>query len=453
MTPNKNAFRIMTTAIAAIIGFAIFSCTNTQKKDKSVSTIGAKKKSANDSFHVRPLSNIVFERTAQRVKQGEYLTNSILMCFTCHSPRNWNVPGAPPIEEKKGSGGTILQHDSANLIIAPNITPDKETGAGTWTDDMLARAIREGVGHDGRALNWQMQYFFYRNLSDEDLASVIVYLRSLPPVHHIVQPSKMADADRSYIEKNLRPLSKPVPAPDVSSPEKRGWYLVSLGECVGCHSAGTDYMPGIFGGGNLAHRFERAAFSANITTDISGVSYGEQSFITVMRTGKSSTLSPIMPWIAFKNMNDEDLKAIYAFLRTLPPANHYVNNREPFTHCAICGQMHGLGDLNKHIRPAGIKMNPRLFNEYTGTYLNKTGEGFGNTYIIFAKKNKLFGKTWDKGPEVELIPQSDLRFLAPGWPMPINFIKDENGYITKLKEETNYGTVYEKDDKSGASQK
>ena len=52
------------------------------------------------------------------------------------------------IAEKIGSGGTILIDDSTTLAIAPNITPDKETGAGTWTDDMLARAIREGVGHD-----------------------------------------------------------------------------------------------------------------------------------------------------------------------------------------------------------------------------------------------------------------------------------------------------------------
>ena len=298
-----------------------------------------------------------------------------------------------------------------------------------------------------------LQYFFYRNLSDEDLASVVVYLRSLPPVHQTVQPTKMADADRSFIEKNLKPLTKPVPEPDVSTPEKRGWYLVSLGECVGCHSVGTDYMPGIFGGGNLAHRFERAAFSANITTDISGVSYGEESFISVMRTGKSGILSPIMPWASFKNMTDGDLKAIYAYLRTLPPANHYVNNREPFTNCAICGQKHGLGDLNKRKSVVGIKINPGLLDQYSGTYLNKTGEGFGATYIIFKKRNKLFGKTWDKGPEVELIPQSELRFLVPGWPMPINFIKDEKGHITKLKEETSYGVLYEKDTKLVASQK
>ena len=68
--------------------------------------------------------------------------------------------------------------------MAPNLTPDPETGAGSWTDDQLARAMREGVGHDGRALFPIMPYQHYRNMSDEDLASVVVYLRSLPPVHN-----------------------------------------------------------------------------------------------------------------------------------------------------------------------------------------------------------------------------------------------------------------------------
>ena len=64
------------------------------------------------------------------------------------------------------------------LVFAPNITPDPETGAGNWTDDQLARAIREGVGHDGRALFPFMPYQDFRFYSDEDLASIIVYLRS-----------------------------------------------------------------------------------------------------------------------------------------------------------------------------------------------------------------------------------------------------------------------------------
>ena len=66
-------------------------------------------------------------------------------------------------------------------LVAPNLTPDPETGAGKWTDDMLARSIREGIGHDGRALFSLMPYHLFRHLPDEDVASIVVYLRSLPP--------------------------------------------------------------------------------------------------------------------------------------------------------------------------------------------------------------------------------------------------------------------------------
>src|SRR5262249_16587189 len=159
-------------------------------------------------------------------------------------------------------------------------------GAGSWTDDMFARAIREGTGHDGRALSWHMPYFIFKNLSDEDLASVIVYLRSIPPIHNIVKPTKMSKDDQTAIEHFLKPLLNPIPIPDFSNPVARGQYLVKIGECVGCHTMDAEYNPGLFGGGNPVHRFNRKAFSANITVDSSGISYGEQGFIFVLRTGK-----------------------------------------------------------------------------------------------------------------------------------------------------------------------
>ena len=65
--------------------------------------------------------------------------------------QDWSKPGAPPVAGKEGSGHVWSDQDMPWLI-APNITPDKETGAGNWSDDTLARAIREGIGHDGRAL-------------------------------------------------------------------------------------------------------------------------------------------------------------------------------------------------------------------------------------------------------------------------------------------------------------
>ena len=92
-------------------------------------------------------------RTPERVERGRYLSEGLLQCFVCHSERDWKKPGAPPIPAMKGAGTC-----GAAGLTAPNLTPDNETGTGTWTDDMLIRAIREGISHDGRVLHRQMWY-------------------------------------------------------------------------------------------------------------------------------------------------------------------------------------------------------------------------------------------------------------------------------------------------------
>lgn len=394
-----------------------------------------------DSFKVRPLSDVALERTPERMNRGKYLAEGILMCFTCHSPRDMNSADLALIESKKGGGGTLVYKDSTTTVIAPNISSDKETGAGTWTDDMIGRAIREGVGHDGRVLSWQMPYNIFRNLSDEDLASVVVYIKSLPPVRNVVAPTKISAEERSWTEKSMRPILEPIPEPDVSDAVKRGSYLVKIGECIGCHTAHSEYNPGIFGGGNFVHRYGKTAFSANITSDSSGITYGAEGFKFVMRTGKGSTLSPAMPWIAFKNMNDQDLEAIYAYLRSLPPSKHFVNNQEPAKVCAICGEKHGGGERNKREKPKGIAVNPDGYARYVGTYRESEQ---GTTYIILVKGKKLLAKGWDEGPEHELIPQSELSFIGEGLPLPLSFVKDKNGEITQITEATDWGRMFKK---------
>ena len=86
-------------------------------------------------------------------------------------------------------------------------------------------------------------------------------------------------------------------------------------------------------------------------------------------------------------------------------------------------------------------MDPALYNNYTGTYFNEERQ---STYIIFKEGNKLFGKQWETAPKIELIPQSALYFLAPGWPVPVSFIKDKDGHITQLMEATDYGVLHKK---------
>ena len=100
----------------------------------------------------RPLTSRKFEATPQRLERGRYLAVALTGCSECHSQHDWSVHGAPVIPGLEGSGRRFNMPDLPGHVVAPNLTSDPQTGAGAWTDDQLARAIREGIGHDGRAL-------------------------------------------------------------------------------------------------------------------------------------------------------------------------------------------------------------------------------------------------------------------------------------------------------------
>ena len=132
----------------------------------------------------RPLTARKFESTPERLARGRYLVHNVTDCMGCHAEHDWTAHDAPILPNTLGAGQDMnVLKGFPGKVYSPNITPDTETGAGNWSDDQLARAIREGVSHDGRALFPFMPYPDFHSLSDEDLASVIVYLRSLPPVH------------------------------------------------------------------------------------------------------------------------------------------------------------------------------------------------------------------------------------------------------------------------------
>ena len=302
----------------------------------------------------RTLTARTFEKTPARLARGEYLVNSVTECMTCHAEHDWTAHDAPILPGTLGSGQDMnLLKGFPGQVFAPNITPDAETGAGAWSDDQLARAIREGVGHDGRALFPFMPYPDLRALSDEDLASIIVYLRSLPPIRKQLPITQLIFPVNYLIRSVPQPQNRPVPEPDLSTPEKRGAYLVRIAGCEDCHTpqdAHGQPLPGMeFAGGFVLDGPWGRVASANITPDASGISYYDTALFTqVMRTGfvKARQLNQIMPWHVFRGMTDEDLSSMFAYLQTLKPVRHHVDNAEPPTFCKLCRQTHGGGNQN-----------------------------------------------------------------------------------------------------------
>lgn len=376
----------------------------------------------------RPLTDRKFEPTDERLKRGRYLAEHVLQCFICHSERDASQPGAPPVAARKGAGVVFSQSDG-RLIVAPNLTPDVETGAGGWTDDMLARAIREGIGHDGRALHPAMWYGSFAALSDQDIAAVVVYLRSIPPVRNALPRTQLPDEERARIAGQPKPITAPVEGPAPGDALARGKYLVNVADCAGCHTSWySARMPGLFAGGNHIERRDGSAFSTNITHHSSGIGYGADAFVAVMRSGKGGSLHPAMPWVAFRGMTDADLEAIHLALGTLQPAAHYIGNSGPAEHCAVCGQEHPLGAYNKLEVPPRVAVDAASLQRLAGRYRHP---GWGLTVTIRAEGDRLYGRE-EAGTEIELFPQSPVHFLAPGWPAPVEFTLDKTGRATRL---------------------
>ncbi len=380
------------------------------------------------AVHARALTDVVYERTAARVERGRYLANAAIGCVICHSERDTAAPGAPPRAGREFSGA-ILDESPGYRLVAPNLTPDAETGAGTWSDDMLARAIREGVGHDGRGIGGQMWWWSFRQLSDEDVAAIVVYLRSVPPVRNPL-PARLLSPERERSRaEEARPLEAPVPQRDLTDIVARGRYLIEIADCAGCHSAWeAPVNAGMFGGGNGIERSGHTAFSANLSPDPTGIGgWTAEIFLGALRNGRGGRLDPIMPWAAYRQMTDDDLRAIYAALRTVPPVRHWVNNVDPPTQCVVCGQEHGLGAMNVAPVLERVAADLGAIEDYTGTF-RLAGDVV--EMVVTASGGKLYAS--EGRPASELVPVAGGVLRGIGLTSPISFERDGSGKVVAL---------------------
>jgi len=281
--------------------------------------------------------------------EGEYLVESVAICFECHSERDYSKPGWPIPPGRKGSGRILRGEGTPDPIVAPNISPDKESGIGAWSDEEIKRAIIAGIGREGRRLHPEMPYLYFNLLSAPALDAIVKYLRSIPPVHSALpkMPNYVPGPNPPRVQMDSIQLTAH------SGAIKRGQYLVRLAGCETCHtprdSAGFIKGMDFAGGSVFRHAGGEADAASNLTPDPTGIgSYTEQQFIQIIRTGRSGrrAINSAMPWLFYRQMTDSDLRAIFAYLKALPPISHKIDNTQPPSPCPKCRNQHGLGNLN-----------------------------------------------------------------------------------------------------------
>jgi len=263
------------------------------------------------------------------LKRGEYLMNGPVACANCHTPRNPDMS----FQEGMDFAGGFKIVDPAFEVYSANITPDPETGIGTWSDEEIITAIREGKTPDGAIVWPPMPVPTYNNMSDDDVKAIVAYLHTIKPVHHEVPESKY------NIPQQAMPPAKGAPAPSPDDKVAYGGYIVNaLAHCFECHTPmGPNGMPDMakLGAGGFLIELapEMTVRTPNITPDPeTGIgSWSDDDIkkaITQAVTPEGQKLSPPMPYPFFKNMTAEDLDAVVAYLRTVPPVKNQVERTD-----------------------------------------------------------------------------------------------------------------------------
>jgi mono/diheme cytochrome c family protein len=251
------------------------------------------------------------------VERGEYLVTGPAGCGNCHSPLGPDgfIPG-------KELAGRLVDKNEAFTAIAPNITPASRISS--WSDAELSKAIREGLRPDGSLIGPPMPFAMYRGISDNDLAAIVAYLRTVPAVeqdnpastYNIPQPPAYGPPITSVAE-----VSK-------NDPVKYGEYLAGpIAHCMECHTAFGPKGPMLdtdFGRGGFEFRGPwGTSVAPNLTSHadgLAGLSDGDlNTMITAGKRPDGKAMLPPMPYFFLAKTTAEDVKAIVAYLRTLPP--------------------------------------------------------------------------------------------------------------------------------------
>ena len=261
--------------------------------------------------------------TAQTpLERGSYLVNAVMACDGCHTPRG----PSGFIMEKRFSGGSGTWDTPTYTVKGSNITPDRETGIGAWSDRDIKRSLTDGVRPHGGRLAPQMPFAFYKILTPRDLDALVAYLRSLAPVRNVVEPPIYKAA--MHVEP-VPGAEKPFTEEALRDPVTRGFYLATIAHCMECHGRRPDGVPDYKNAlGKGGYTFKGpwgAAVTPNITSHPrSGIGAWTDAEIKralthgLARDGRAFQ-QPMARQAYFSRMIDADLDAIVAWVRTLPP--------------------------------------------------------------------------------------------------------------------------------------
>lgn len=256
------------------------------------------------------------------LERGKYLVEGILTCGNCHTPRG---PGGVLDTTRRHAGGPQVWETAEYRVHPSNITPDKETGIGGWSAAQVKAGIRDGRRPSGQQLSPQMPYAYYQIFAPADLDAVVAYVQSLPPVSRKVEPP-VYKVERMTVD--IPPgARKPLPQAAMSDPVKRGFYLVTIGHCMECHTpivnGHRDFANRLGAGGE---RFE-GPWGVSVSRDITshklkGIgAWTDDEVKRAITKGvrKDGTkLRPPMGYDWYATLTEVDLSAIVAYLRTIP---------------------------------------------------------------------------------------------------------------------------------------
>ena len=281
------------------------------------------------------------------ITHGKYIV-SIAGCADCHTPlkaeyadpTKWTPDQIKVIafnaagildQSKVLAGGRAFDLGPLGILFTRNLTPDKDTGLGDWTDEQIKTAIKTGVEKDGTILFPVMPYHTYNGMSDADVDAVVAYLRTINAVSNSVPPHPMSTEGMP-----TPPYTTGLVAPDPSDKAARGDYLVNhVLSCTDCHtpvdpSTGAPIMEKYLGGGQPYEGPWGIVYGGNITPDKeTGIGdWTEEDIKRALTTGvnKQGRRLILMPWFVYSNLTAEDADAVAYYLKNVLPA---VKNEVP----------------------------------------------------------------------------------------------------------------------------